>query len=256
MTRPFSIHSVTKGREDGLPTHSHTEGQLTFAASGMVQVVTPQGIWLVPPQLAAWVPPGVRHSLDIVTEAELWLVHVGREQIGDWGFAALLDRAFALRVTPLLHSLLSEAVAIDAGSDKAELVVRLMLHELTAMPDAPTYLPMPESPTGRRLADLALEDRRGAMGLRELASAAATSVRTASRLFPAETGMTLKSWRQRARIVSAMQRLADGDAPAQAAHQAGFASTAAFSHAFRQVTGVTPTVFMAAKPYVDYSTRR
>jgi len=70
-------------------------------------------------------------------------------------------------------------------------------------------------------------------------------MRRASRLFPAETGLTLKAWRQRARIVWAMERLAHGDAPAKVARDSGFASTAAFSCAFRQVTATTPTRFIA-----------
>ena len=223
--------------------HSHPEGQLTFAVSGMVQVVTDRGVWLVPPQLAAWVPPGVRHRLDIVTEAELWMVHLRADTIDEWGFGALRQRAFALRMTPLLRSLLGDAVVTDVASEKAELLVRLMLHELTAMNDAPTFLPMPTGAAGRRVAEIALADRRGELDVREIASRAATSVRTLSRLFPAEAGMTFKAWRQRARIIAAMERLAKGETPARVAHHLGFASTAAFSHAFRQVTGSTPTAF-------------
>ena len=79
----------------------------------------------------------------------------------------------------------------------------------------------------------------------ELASRAATSVRTLSRLFPRETGLTFKAWRQRARVVHAMDRLARGDPVARVAADCGFASTAAFSCAFRQVTAMTPTTFLA-----------
>lgn len=160
------------------------------------------------------------------------------------GGQTLLDRAFALRITPLLRCLLAEAVSIDLNSEKAELVVRLMLHELTAMPDAPTFLPLPTSPAGRRVADLVLADHRNLMDLDELASRAASSVRTVSRLFPVETGLTLKAWRQRARIARAMQQLARGNSPAKVAQETGFASTAAFSCAFRQVTATTPSAFL------------
>jgi AraC-like DNA-binding protein len=210
----------------------------------MVQVHTDEGVWLVPPQLAAWIPAGVPHRLDIMTDAELWMVLWQRSAIEEWVPRSFPDRAFASRVTPLLRALLNEAVAADPMSDKAELVVRLMLHELTAMQDAPTFLPLPKSAVGRRVADLALTDHRNILDLGELASRAATSVRTASRLFPMETGMTLKAWRQRARIVWAMGQLARGEAIARVATQAGFASTAAFSCAFRQVTAMTPTAFL------------
>ena len=240
---PFAIHRISKQRGTALPLHAHDEAQLTFAASGMVQVHTDEGVWLVPPQLAAWIPAGVSHRLDIITDAELWMVLWHRSAVDEWAPPSFPDRAFASRVTPLLRSLFDEAVAVDTVSDKAKLVVRLMLHELTAMQDAPTFLPLPKSPVGRRVAELVLADHQNAMDLGELASRAATSIRTASRLFPMETGMTLKAWRQRARVVWAMGQLARGEAIGRVATQAGFASTAAFSSAFRQVTAMTPSAW-------------
>jgi len=243
---PFRIYRTTKQRTKSLPLHAHDEGQLTFAASGLVQIHTDDGVWLVPPQLAAWVPAGAHHRLETMTDAELWMVRWDPVAVRAWNVQTSLDRAFALRVTPLLRSLLEEAVAIDPTSTKAELVVRLMLYELTAMPEAPTFLPLPLSPLGRRVADIVIADHRNQMDLGQIASRAATSIRTVSRLFPTETGLTFKAWRQRARIVRTMERLARGDAPARIAREAGFASTAAFSCAFRQVTAMTPTTFLGA----------
>ena len=158
MKPHFTIYRTTKQRNESLPIHEHGEGQLTFAASGMVQVHTDRGIWLVPPQLAAWIPPGVRHRLEVITDAELWLVHWQPSAIHAWAVKNSLDRAFVLRMTPLLRSLLTEAVSVSPTSDKAELIVRLILCELTAMQDAPTFLPLPTSPPGRRVADLVLAD--------------------------------------------------------------------------------------------------
>ena len=244
LKRPFTVHRGTKHRGMGLPMHDHGELQLTFAASGMVQVHTGEGRWLVPPQLAVWVPAGVPHRVEVLTDAELWIVHWQPSAARDWAPPALLGRAFALRVTPLLRSLLAAAFAADTGPEKAELVVRLMLHELTETADAPTFLPLPTSLVGRRVADLAFGDHQNRWDLGELASRAATSVRTVSRLFPAETGLTFKAWRQRARIVHAMDRLARGNPITRVSTEAGFASTAAFSCAFRQVTAMTPTTFL------------
>ena len=207
---PFTIHRGAKHRGMGLPMHAHGEAQLTFAASGMVQVHTETGRWLVPPQLAAWVPAGVAHRVEVLTNAELWMVHWQPSAMRAWSPPTLLDRAFALRVTPLLRSLLDAAFAADTGPGKAELLVRLMLHELNETVDAPTFLPLPTSLVGRRVAELAFADHRNRLDVGELASRAATSVRTLSRLFPAETGLTFKAWRQRARIAHAMDRLARG----------------------------------------------
>ena len=241
---PFTLQRGCKQKGMGMPIHSHAEAQLTFAASGMVQVHTDEGRWLVPPQLAVWIPAGFLHRVEVLTDAELWMVNWEPSAAHAWAPPTRLDRPFSLRVTPLMHSLLDAAFSSAIGPGKAELVARLMLHELTETAHAPTFLPLPISPVGRRVADLAFEDRQNRLNVDELASRAATSVRTVSRLFPAETGLTLKSWRQRARIVQAMDRLARGNAIARVSADFGFASTASFSCAFRQVTAMTPTMFL------------
>jgi AraC-like DNA-binding protein/mannose-6-phosphate isomerase-like protein (cupin superfamily) len=246
--KPFTLRRGCKQRGMGMPIHSHGDAQLTYAASGMVQVHTDEGRWLVPPQLAVWIPAGVLHRVEVLTDAELWMVHWEPSVAEAWAPPTQLDRPFTLRVTPLMRSLLDAAFSQNVGPDKVELVARLMLHELTETAHAPTFLPLPTSPVGRRVADLAFEDRQNRLNVNELASRAATSVRTVSRLFPAETGLTLKSWRQRARIVQAMDRLARGNAVARVSAEFGFASTASFSCAFRQVTALTPTMFLG-EPY-------
>jgi AraC-like DNA-binding protein/quercetin dioxygenase-like cupin family protein len=249
MHHSFNIHRITKPRGSALPLHSHDEAQLNYAASGMIQLHTDKGVWLVPPQLVAWIPAGVPHRLDIMTDAELWMVNCQPSAIATWAPSNFPDRVFASMVTPLLRSLLVAAMEEDHVTERAELVVRLVLLELSAVSDAPTYLPLPKNPVAKRVAEIALGDRCNRMDLNELASRAATSVRTASRLFPRETGMTLKAWRQRARIVRTMEQLAQGKAIADVASDAGFSSTASFSCAFRQVTSTTPGAFVCHPQY-------
>ena len=247
---PFRTLRGTKTRGTTVALHAHDEAQLIFAASGTMQVYTTSGRWLVPPQLAVWVPVGVPHRVDVLSDTEHWMIYWHLSASRAWAPSRSLDRAFALRVTPLLRELIFAAFEAGATPDKTELVVRLILHELTETPDAPTFLPLPVSAIGRRVADMAVADARGRLDIGELASRAATSVRTISRLFPVETGLTYKAWRQRARIVLAIDQLSAGSAISQVAAHAGFASTAAFCFAFRQVTRMTPTTFL------DDATRR
>lgn len=245
MKPQYTLERGTKPRGAGAPMHSHGEAQLTFAASGMVNVHTAAGRWLVPPQLGVWIPAGLVHRVEVLTDAELWMVHWEPAAAQAWAPPLALDQPFALRVTPLMRSLLDAAFTADMAADKTELVVRLMLHELTATAHAPTFLPMPSSATGQRAATIAGRDYRNQLSMLEVASRSATSVRTMSRLFVAETGLTFKLWRQRARIVQAMDRLARGKTIARVALDLGFSSTASFSHAFKTVTNMTPTEFTA-----------
>ncbi len=121
--------------------------------------------------------------------------------------------------------------------------------ELHHAEDSTTFIPLPQEPRCRRAANIVLADPTGAHEIETLAREVGTSARTLSRLFSSETQLSFKSWCQRARIARAIERWSmDGAIPVkQLASDLGYASVPAFSHAFRQVTGKTPTEFAEKK---------
>jgi AraC-like DNA-binding protein len=133
--------------------------------------------------------------------------------------------------------------------DRTELLVRLAVLELHHAEDSTTFIPLPHDPRCRRAAEIVLGDPTAAHEIETLAREVGTSARTLSRLFSSETQLSFKSWCQRARIAAAIERLAmEADVSVkQLASDLGYASVPAFSHAFRQVTGKTPTEFAEAK---------
>src|SRR6202012_1943158 len=110
-----------------------------------------------------------------------------------------------------------------------------------------TFFPLPPDPRCRRAADIVLGDPTGDHEIETLAQAVGTSARTLSRLFASETQLSFKSWCQRARIAAAIEKQSVEATVSvkQLASDLGYASVPAFSHAFRQVTGKTPTEFSA-----------
>src|SRR5262245_31176239 len=46
-----------------LAWHSHTVGQLIYAAIGSMTVLTEEGLFIVPPLMAVWVAPAVAHAI-------------------------------------------------------------------------------------------------------------------------------------------------------------------------------------------------
>lgn len=43
--------------------HAHPSGQAIYAVSGVMEVRTDLGLWLVPPQRALWMPAVIVHSM-------------------------------------------------------------------------------------------------------------------------------------------------------------------------------------------------
>src|SRR5713226_4686967 len=61
------LASISCDFDDGhvIPKHFHPEDQLVFASKGVMTVRTAQGIWVVPPLRAVWIPAKTPHSVSM-----------------------------------------------------------------------------------------------------------------------------------------------------------------------------------------------
>ena len=245
------VHLVGRhyGKGTRLDTHMHREAQLVYAARGTMQVTTPKGRWLVPPDRAVWVPARLEHAIDVLADIDMRTLYFGLAWLKREAPSDSLDTEFVVRVSQLLHQTILALFDGRNDPDRTELLVRLAVLELHHAEDSTTFIPLPHEPRCRRAADIVLGDPTGSHEIETLARAVGTSARTLSRLFSLETQLSFKSWCQRARIAAAIEKLSmeANVSVKQLAADLGYASVPAFSHAFRQVTGKTPTGFAEAK---------
>jgi len=245
------VHLVARHYRKGvrLDTHMHREAQLVYAARGTMQVTTPKGRWLVPPDRAVWVPARLEHAIDVLADIDMRTLYFDLAWLAREHPGLGLDAEFVVRVSQLLHQAI--LALFDGRNDpgRTGLLVKLAMLELHQAEDSATFIPLPHEPRCRRAADIVLGDPTGAHEIEALAREVGTSARTLSRLFASETQLSFKSWCQRARIAAAIERLSveANVSVKQLASDLGYASVPAFSHAFRQVTGKTPTEFSATK---------
>jgi AraC-like DNA-binding protein/mannose-6-phosphate isomerase-like protein (cupin superfamily) len=245
------VHIVARRYKKGvrLDPHMHREAQLVFAIRGTMQVTTPGGRWLVPPDRAVWVPARLEHAIDVLADIEMRTLYFDLGWLSKHTHNQSLEAEFVVRVSRLLHEAILALFDDRGDPDRTDLLVRLALLELRQAEDPTTFIPLPQEPRCRRAAELVLADPAGLHDIGTLARQVGTSARTLSRLFPAETQLSFKSWCQRARIAASIEKLSmDPKASIkQMAADLGYASLSAFSHAFRQVTGKTPTEFLSTK---------
>jgi len=250
-TTSDGVHLVARHYRKGvrLDTHMHREAQLVYAARGTMQVTTPKGRWLVPPDRAVWVPARLEHAIDVLADIDMRTMYFDLKWLAREARSASLDSEFVVRVSQLLHQAILALFDGRKDSDRTDLLVRLAMLELHQAEDAATFIPLPHEPRCRRAADIVLGDPTGSHEIETLARAVGTSARTLSRLFSSETQLSFKSWCQRARIAAAIEKLSvDANISVkQLASDLGYASFPAFSYAFRQVTGKTPTEFAETK---------
>ncbi len=243
------VHLVARSFPQGmrLDPHMHREAQLVYATSGTMQVTTPNGLWLVPPDRAVWVPAKLGHAIDMLAETTMRTLYFDLDWLAQDQFRKRLDQEFVVHVSPLLREMI--AALFDGADDhaRAGLLLRLVMTELRQASDSTTFIPLPQDSRCRRAAQMVLAAPAAAFDIDMLAEKVGTSARTLSRRFAAETQLSFKAWCQRARIAAAIERLTSRrhGSVKQLAADLGYASVPAFSHAFRQVTGKSPSEFVA-----------
>jgi AraC-like DNA-binding protein/quercetin dioxygenase-like cupin family protein len=241
------VHLVAQNYRKGvrLDPHMHREAQLVYAARGTMQVTTPRGRWLVPPDRAVWVPARLPHAIDVLADIEMRTLYFELSWLDRAPRSKSLFSEFVVRVSPLLHQAILALFDARNTAERTELLVQLTILELHRAEDSTTFMPLPQEPRCRRAAEIVLSEPAETHEIEHLAREVGTSVRTLSRRFAAETELSFKSWCQRARIASAIERLSTDSAVSikQLAAELGYASVPAFSHAFRRITGKTPTEF-------------
>jgi len=241
------VHLVARHYKKGvrLDPHMHREAQLVYAARGTMQVTTPKGRWLVPPDRAVWVPARLEHAIDVLADIDMRTLYFDLAWLRREKPGASLDAEFVVRVSRLLHESILALFDERNNPDRTTLLVQLAVLELRRADDSATFIPLPHEPRCRRAAEIVLGDPTALHEIETLARKVGTSARTLSRLFSSETQLSFKSWCQRARIAAAIERLSTqtGVSVKQLASELGYASVPAFSYAFRQVTGKTPTAY-------------
>src|SRR5215510_10456507 len=85
------------GNRAEVPSHRHRKGQLVFALGGGVTCRVPNGLWMVPPHCAVWIPGGMPHSSIATANARIFFVYV------EPGIADLPGRCCTLSISPLLR---------------------------------------------------------------------------------------------------------------------------------------------------------
>jgi len=217
-------------------------GHLLFASRGMLTVHTAAGLWVVPAHQAIWIPQGLTHSVEVPGGVAMRAVFLS-DSLGRSVRTRLPAACRIVEISPLLREVLRRAMrrkTLDRRVAAERHLLDVLLDELTLLPLVPLDLPIPRDPRAARAAALIRGEPAARHTLAEVARASAASARTLERLFREETGLPFGVWRQRARLLRALQLLAEGGTVAGAAGAVGYESTSAFVAAFRRALGTTP----------------
>lgn len=219
--------------------HAHAEAQLSVVLEGTMKIGAVGGWWLAPAGRGIWVPAGTRHAASYSEMASFVLLKIDPDAAAD-----LPAEVRSLAISDLLKELaldISRPVGAAADPEERLLTARLILRRIRNAETTPLlFLPSGRDPRVLRVTTFLRDDPASDASLEGLATLAGSSVRTLSRLFLAETGMSFARWREHLRIVTALDRLVRGVPIVQVALDLGYGSQSSFTTMFTRTMGVPP----------------
>jgi len=220
-----------------VPTHTHPEHQLIYACRGVMTVWTDEGIWVVPPQRAVWIPAKTPHRITMAGPVSMRTLYVKPRLV------RLSRNCCVVNVSPLLRELILHACRFPALRRRVKAEAHLIdtiIDQLEILETSPLHLINPNDPRAARIADALSADPADPRPLAEVCRRAGASKRTIERLFQSETHMSLGEWRQQLRLLRSLRLLAAGEPITRVALESGYSTPSAFIAMFRKALGTTP----------------
>ncbi|KRC16799.1 MULTISPECIES: helix-turn-helix domain-containing protein [unclassified Acidovorax] len=244
VSRPvvaLSATSVTKDWENA--KHQHRKAQLIYSARGILNCEIEDGVWIVPPQCAIWIPGDLPHSARGAGETECYCLFVEPDAAPD-----LPTTCCTISVTPLLRELLLKVAGFPelyASGGREDRLIAALLDELVAAPVEHLHLPMPRDLRLRRLAQMMLDDPTDKTSKADWATRIGMSERSMSRLLLHELGMSYGRWRRQLHVILALQLLTKGQSVQAVAFELGYENASGFVTMFRKAVGKPPARYLS-----------
>ncbi|MBN2990185.1 helix-turn-helix transcriptional regulator [Pseudomonas cedrina subsp. fulgida] len=237
----LSATSVKKDWENA--RHQHRKAQLIYSLRGILNCEIEDGVWIVPPQCAVWIPGDLPHAARGAGETECYCLFVEPDAAPE-----LPKTCCTIAVSPLLRELIMKVAGFPefyAQGGREDRLIATLLDELVAAPVEDLHLPMPRDLRLRRLVEMMLDDPTDKTAKADWATRIGMSERSMSRLLLHEIGMSFGRWRRQMHVILALQRLTKGESVQTVALELGYENASGFVTMFRKAVGKPPARYLS-----------
>lgn len=235
--------TLTHQRRHATQWHQHNVGQLYWLHRGMMIVQTGEAQWALTPGTVGWFPANLPHAAFTAGEIAAKSMHLSSET------SRLLPANPGIWAADLLLLLLLDKAMLAYQNQRPVLyqqhLLNVIVDEVLQAPALPLHIVLPADKRVRRIAEQMIAEPDCALSQQQLASQGGVSVRTLSRIFIQQTGLTFSQWRQQAKILASLEILLRGESVSIAANRCGYENVSAFIAAFKQRFMMTPGQFQS-----------
>lgn len=231
-TRPLSL------------PHSHPDAMLAWCYRGTVWVQLRDAMWRLAPGQGIWIPAHTPHTARHERDSTGCYTY-----IADTSLVAPINEVTQVLVPRAVQEMLLHLGINDMPTDLRvriqSVLIEMLQHPSTGAADGWGEVPMPADERVRSLVQAVLADPGDQRSARDLLLAHGLHERTVLRIFQNDVGMTFGRWRTGVRMTLAARLIVDNTPIGAVAHRCGYATTSAFSAAFKERFGLTPRQHVA-----------
>jgi AraC-like DNA-binding protein len=246
MNTPCPVAGLAKEFPSGylIESHQHTRSQLLYASTGVMTVTTDEGIWVVPPLRAVWIPAQTQHQIKASGNLSMRTLYIEPGHCD-----GTPEHCCVVTVSPLLRELILHAVKMPPDYPLAspeERIMSVILDQIQHLDVKPLSLAIPKETRLIKIFRELSENPGDKRTLEEWGKLVGATRRTLTRLFHSEVGMSFGQWRQQIRILESLRRLALNEPVISVAIDLGYDSPSAFISMFKKALGKTPGQYFSA----------
>lgn len=232
------FRAVSPGVDSFYSSHEHAWGEVVQPFTGSMQVRIGDQDFLAPAGYAVWIPPDTPHTGLGRHQASHCSVYIHPDRL-----ATLPARGALLLMTPVLKAMLEHLRLHPPRSPyppEQQRFLQVVVDLLEQLPVVGSYLPASDDPLLQPLLRHLQAQPDDNRSTADWAQQLHCHERTLTRRCQQQLGMTLTEWKQRLRVLRALERLDRGDKVERIALDLGYSSASAFIVMFRSRMGVTP----------------
>ncbi|WP_413738530.1 helix-turn-helix domain-containing protein [Sodalis sp. RH21] len=240
LPRPVYFRTCLLQKGTFIRQHQHPFIEFLYSREGGMRVEIESKTLIVPVFYGVWIPENMPHRLLTTGDVQLESLYIKPDFV-----AVNHNNCRVVVISDFIREFIhhaTESVPEQYDSEGHDgMLVKVLIAQLQKLPDAGFSLSWPSSPTLMRVCREIQSTPDAAHGIIQWAAKTGMSVRTFSRRFKKETGVTFGEWKKHMRLLESVVMLKNNRSVTQVALDLGYSSTAAFTFAFGQMFGVSPT---------------
>lgn len=235
----IEVHEFLYQKDDVVSPHSSLWGDFNFSLNGTLEFDIEGKYYLSPPSYGLWLPPHTEHqSLPVEHEIHYICIRLhpkfGRF-LGDVCCCFSIEPFFRALVIQILEQQKSKS-----SPEYLEHLLQVLFDQLKQAPAHSHYLPQSNHPILAPILEKLADPEQFNMSLQQVLYNFTVSERHVLRLSQQELQLSLSEWRNRAKIIFAINQIRQGMTIKQLAYTLGYHHSSSFIEFFKRYTGQTP----------------